>query len=275
MPNTPITPPNSSFETIIQQALDSQSISSAEAEALIENLRSIAESDQHHIVRGMQLSSDQIIPGLALLHYFSRIIAQKYPAMAYKFTTEQHASHIKLIIETSTDNAFIIEEMLEKFSQILLGKLPLNQLVSEETQLMELKQALDLSVLMVNINQTLAHHMDDFTGKAPGLEDAVIGLHSTIGYGISGLKELQQVITNLLREDRTSITHSLHILRSRLYHNMSESDQKAVEHALLDVKQHEPDVFETIRQAINRHSESGGAGDVLYSWISSLSRTIS
>jgi hypothetical protein len=259
---------------VIEHALVNQSVTKAEVELLLQNISYVAQSDQKHIVRGMQLTAEQIIPGLGLINYFSRLVEQKYPTMATRFTTELEANHVKLTIETTEQDALLVEELLEKYSLVLLGKLPLNQLVSGEKQLMELKQTLDLSVLTLNINQNLLHDIEDFTGKAPDLENLVKALHTTIGYGISSLKELQEVISELLSQEREIISESLQVLRERLYYNMSHSDEAAIKEALLTVKQHEPDAFEEIRQVINRASGSGAAGDTLYTWISTLSRVL-
>lgn len=280
MPKLPIVPPSypasaeqvHALQDVIKDALANQSITHAEVTSLLNNLQDMAESDQRHIVRGMELTADQIIPGLGLLHYFSRIVEQKYPAIAATYTISQSGRHLKMSIEATEQDIVRLEETLEKYSLILLGKLPLNQLLSEEKALMELKQTLDLSALIVNINETLKHNLDDFTGKAPDLEEKVRKLHTTIGHGISGIQELQLVISSLLKQERDSIRHSLQILRSRLSVNMSQSDEAAVKEALLTVKEQEPDAFNEIREVINRSSQSGAAGDVIYSWIASLSR---
>jgi hypothetical protein len=55
---------------------------------------------------------------------------------------------------------------------------------------------------------------------------------------------------------------------------MTADDEQEVKEALLAVREHAPDSFEEIRQAINKGSASGAGGDMLYSWLASLSSVL-
>ena len=261
------------LQDLIAESIQAHSVTKAEVTSLLKNLQDMMESDHKHIVRGMELTSDQHMAGLVILNYFPRLIEQLHPDIAFSTSITKTATHVKMVIESDETSIHIIEEILEQYSLVLLGKSPLNQLVTAASPLMELKQMLDLSALITNINHNM-HAGEDIAGKAPDLEKLVKKLHTTLGYGLSGISELQNVISTLLNEEKESINQSLAVLRSRLHYKMNDSDMVAVKEALQTVRAQEPGAFEDIRKVINRYSESGAAGDTLYSWIASLSRIL-
>jgi len=262
------------LKNLVITALAEQAESGAEMASLLHNLEDIIESDNQHLVRGLELPEDLQLPGLMLLHYAAKLLANKHPLVRLTHHVIQTGHHIKMIIEAPQGDLPALEATLETFSQLMLRKLPLNKLATNEKELVECKHTLDLSALMVNINQNASMNIDDITGRAPNLEHRVMALHEAVGYGLSSMRELKMVIEKLMNEKRDSITPALTILASHLSLDMSDKDKEAVREALATVKEQEPGAFEEIREAINHASKSGSAGDLLYSWLSALSRVL-
>lgn len=260
---------------IIEEALESQALTNAEVVSVLHNLLDSAESDQEHIIRGMDFPPSYRVAGLLLLSFFPRLVELRHPHMWVKYTTLQEGERVKFIIETDKQHSKKIEALLEHYSQILLREVPLNVLAKDERQLMELKKILDLSALEISLGKQIeAAHLVEMSDQMESFSEEVEYLHKIVGRGIGGMKELRDIIASLVSEEQEMVNKALLLLRDRLHVNMSATDEEEVKAALLAVKEHAPDSFEEIRQVINKGSVSGAAGDMLYSWIASLSTVL-
>lgn len=257
---------------IVEEALENEALTNVEVISVLHSLLDVTESDQEHIIRGMELPSTYRIAGLQLLAFFSRLVELHYPAIKMKCITEQEGERVKFILEVDAEHRHKIESLLEHYSLVLLKEAPIDSVAKNDKQLMELKKVLDLSALEISLSKGIeASHLEGVSDEMESFAEEVEHLHTLVGRGLGAMQELQNIMASLLSTEQESISKALKILRERLHVNMTEEDEQEVKAALLAVKEHAPDSFEEIRQLINKSSASGAAGDTLYSWVASLS----
>lgn len=257
---------------IVEEALKNQAIANSEIAALLHSLLNIAESDQEHIVRGMELPATYRMAGLSLLVFFTRLIELEHPTIKVTSITEQKDEWVKFILEVESKHRQTVENLLEHYSQALLRKKALNTVAKSDRALMELKKALDVSALEISLTKGIeAEGLEEVSSHIESFGAEVEQLHQIVGRGLSNMNALQHVIISLLSEEREVINKALLTLRDRLHLKMTAEDVEEIKAALLMVREHAPDTFEELRQIINKTSVSGAAGDVLYSWLASLS----
>ena len=257
---------------IVEEALKNQAVANSEIAALLHSLLNIAESDQEHIVRGMELPAPYRMAGLSLLLFFTRLVELEHPNIKVKSITEQKDEWVKFILEVESKHRQTVENLLEHYSQALLRKKALNSVAKGDRALMELKKALDVSALEISLTKGIeAEGLEEVSSHIESFGTEVEQLHQIVGRGLSNMSALQHVIISLLSEEREAINKALLTLRDRLHLKMSAEDVEEIKAALLMVREHAPDTFEELRQIINKTSVSGAAGDMLYSWLASLS----
>lgn len=257
---------------IVEEALQNEAVANSEIAALLHSLLNNVESDQEHIVRGMELPSTYRMAGLSLLLFFTRLVELEHPHIKVKSITEQKDEWVKLILEVESKHRQTVENLLEHYSQALLRKKALNSVAKSDRALMELKKALDVSALEISLTKGIeTEGLEEVSSHIESFGAEVEQLHQNVGRGLSNMSALQHVIISLLSEEREAINKALLTLRDRLHLKMSAEDVEEIKAALLMVREHAPDTFEELRQIINKTSVSGAAGDMLYSWLASLS----
>lgn len=253
-------------------SLEHQKDAGKEIKALLKGLIDSAGSDKQHIVRSMVFPEVYTQSGIALLHYFSRIVQLTHPDIDMEISVTQEGEGVTLSIEVAESDYKTVDEALENYGLALKGSMPLNAILSDPNHLMEWKQKLDLSALEVKITRDLMEspdtpHSQDIEALA---EDAKT-LHNLVGDGVSGLNALSVVIGSILEEDRHQINDALLLIQRKLSVKLTEEDEEEVKEALETILKHEPEIFEQIHDVVSGKTVSGGAADSLMSWIATLS----
>lgn len=273
------TPPTNasaaSLKQLLEGALKHQTSTQKEIQQMIAHLNSVLESDAHHLVRGFEIDAKYVIAATNLIQSFILFMYSECPEHKFTVTLFQQTLHnssilLKLIIDGKPETLSLLEAQLEIYSQILLGQKPMNALTTSPTQIMWLKQRLDFSALEIKILYDAEHAsleaMPEFEDVATYIET----VHHTVAKGLSSFHALQTVLSQLLLKEQSHINEALTILQQKLDSSLSEADRPLVEKALRTVKEHKPDLFEEIRSLLNKSSIAGKAGDLVCSWIASL-----
>ncbi len=270
-----LTEQSARVKEIVEDALENQELSNQDVVAVLHNLLNVVESDQEHIVRGMDLPAAYRAAGLQLLSFYPRLVELRYPHVAVKYVTELQGEHIRFIVEVDAEYRRRLETLLEHYSQLLLKEASPDIVAKDDRQRMELKKVLDLSALELSLgNEMAALEWAATSEQIDSLAAEVETLHMRVGRGLGGMRELRHIVASLLAGNQEVVNKALAVLRDKLHVAMTVEDENEVKEALLAVREHAPDSFEEIRRVINQGSASGAAGDMLYSWLASLSSVL-
>ena len=238
---------------------------------LLKNLIDAMDSDHRHIVRSVVFPEVYCQAGMALLHYFGRIIKIKYPGVVFKLSVIQKGQMVKLVIEVPESYRMPIEETLEHYGQVLRGVQPLTLLVTESRDLMEFKQKLDLSALELRVTKDLFENADvNQSQTIQKLEEDVRQLHILVGNGVCGLYHLNELLHLSLQRSHKETRESMLVLINKLSGTISEKDENEVKEALQVILRRDPKVFEEIHNIVTGKTISGKTGGFLSSWVASL-----
>ena len=107
------------------------------------------------IVRSIEFPPEYLQSGLSILNYFGTVVRQKYPHKAVKLRIEQDELKVTMLIETAEGEKETIEEFLEEYGLVVLGRRPLEGFLPDDRQILELSNKLELAKTELKLQQNL------------------------------------------------------------------------------------------------------------------------
>ena len=219
---------------------------------------------QDRITRSIEFTPEYYQSGVSILSYFGQVLRDKYPDTKAKVTIEQDGLTVRMIIETPEGEQEQIEETLRQYGLVVTGKMLPNQLLTNELQIIQLKNEMRLAVVKLEQNKELLEYQKDRTRS---LEEDKRNLFTLIEHGIGTQKDLKEIITQLLskQSDVDAILQSLEEMDDR-----SADMQDTLELVVRELQRTNPDMLDKIHLKLLDYAASGTVGNAVYAGLLKL-----
>jgi len=238
--------------------------------------------DKDAIVRELEFPPKYRQAAMSILSYFGEIVRQKYPEISVGIKIEQENSVIRMIIKTPDGKEEEIEQTLENYGLIVLGKLSPEDFLKDPIHVFELKQQLTLLKYQLEIKEELYKLIKSQYGeRLKSLEEEVQWLRSHVGNLLlqsgkdsENLKTIYLEVLQNLSYSNYEIKDALGTLIQKIESGIEASDEKEIKSTLKTIKRQNAVAFKKviniIKKLIIEGSIAGASGNLLYEWIKSL-----
>ncbi len=225
------------------------------------------------IQRTITFEPHQIQAGVGLLSYFSEILKQKISTFDSKVTIEQDGEKVRLLIKSKAGSVEMIETLLNDYGLVLNGQLAPEKFMSNEVQLLSLRNKLDMAAIEVKHQKDiLALTTSSYSLRIESLEDQLKHLKTVLSKSIISNKVAQSHVSDLIEKfSNGSIVESQLIeLAEKIDNGLSDSDKKEFESTLAAINKENPKLVQEFIKLLKGPLE-GVAGNILYSWLPNIS----
>ncbi len=226
------------------------------------------------IVREIQFPPEFQQAGITILSNFSALIREKYKEQNVKVSIQQDNNTITLIIEGEDGIKEHIVEDMNSFSLVIQGKKDVEDLTSNQIQLIEIKQQFRIAQLqMENQKELLAiekRHSNQLSKKNKSIESQYKEMINILSTSLSKNTEhkqfLQKLLKHSMKTDSILIKKSLDSIFSIIESDNYEENMQQVISNLETINQEDPTVIEKITH-FTESCAAGVVGNSLYSWL--------
>lgn len=156
------------------------------------------------VERSIEFPPEYWQAGTSILSYFSRILNVKYPCQKIKVRIEQEGLSLRMVIDTPTGEREKIEQTLEEYGLVVIGKIPPENFLSDPFEVMALKNKLDMADLELRqTKQLLDFTKDNNQQRIESLEVELNNLHSIIEKGLQSGNHVLGVIRKMAEQDKS------------------------------------------------------------------------
>lgn len=242
------------------------------------------------IIKSIEFPSEYFQAGISILNYFGTILKEKYPDKRAKIKIAQDGMKVTLIVETSEGDRDIIETAFYEYGEVISGKMPPEEYLTDPLHILALKQKLELTQQELRLTRDLMAYIErDKETRIKNLEDEVKRFYSLIGDVLKHSTEntlaikdvsigaLQSVsinfiaLLNALAAQNERIKSEMSILSEKLnIESPDDNDIKEVKNILSTIYRKEPKTFQDIRS----FWEQFGMGVVSSVWATVITDTI-
>ena len=211
------------------------------------------ESGTKRIRRTIVFEPEHAQAGIAILANFSRVVHQKYPDIPVEVSIEQVGLTVTLVIVTPSGELERIQETLNTYGMVVRGQVPPTALFENPLHVHELKSKLEITALELRMTKEIHEHTNSLHGeRIRSLESQVQQLHSLIGAGLSGAKELQAIIQLLIerKSKNSEIESAVAYLLKELCSDFSQRDTAKASKALSTIKEKDSGLFNDIKDVL-------------------------
>jgi len=195
------------------------------------------------VQRTITFEPHQIQAGIGLLSYFSEILKQKMSTFDSKVTIEQDGGKVRLLIKSKAGSVQMIETLLDDYGLVLNGQLAPEQFMSNEVQLLSLRNKLDMAAIEVKHQKDIfALTTSNYNHRIESLEDQLKHLKAVLSKSIISNKVAQSHVSDLIKKfSNGSVVESRLIeLAEKIDNGLSDSDKKEFESMLTTINKENP-----------------------------------
>lgn len=235
----------------------------------------VLESDSV-ILRTITFEPHQIQAGIGLLSYFSEILKQRMVNDDNKVTIEQDGEKVRLSIKSQAGSTHTVEALLDDYGLVLSGDLPPEKFISDEVQLLSLRNKLDLAAIEIRHQKDiLALTKSSYEGRIESMEDQLKHLKTTLSKSISSNKTAQKHVSSLIAKfgNGSSLDTKLVELSEKIDNGLSKADEADFKSTLRAVSEDNPVLAQEFLKLLKGPLE-GVAGNIIYSWLPSVSQLV-
>jgi CheY-like chemotaxis protein len=228
------------------------------------------------ITRSIEFGPGDKQAGIAILSYFSEIVKEKYPDINVKITIEQEDRFVRMIIETPDGSQERIEETLEQYGLVVLGKMIPEKLLSDPISVAGLKNKLELTTVELRHTRDLLRLTESTNvNRITSLEKQVESLHEYIGQSLTGINNAFRLVEKIIESHAVSDTvkDSLELIAKRIEIGIRPRDETEIKRALSTIQTEVPSISDELAD-FARGSLQGAGGSLLYSWITAIVNSI-
>lgn len=224
-----------------------------------------------NIVREITFPPEYQQAGLAILNYFSAILAAKYPDIPVAISIKQEPNFVTLVITLPDGTEDIISKALNDYGLVVTGQMPAKDLVNDDIKVLALEQKLELAALEVRQSRDLLRIQDQYADKRIGtLEAEVKNLYGLLGREFTSREKLQegflQLSESLVQTSGTAISQSAPLLAA-LSQAIADRNVESTKIILEDIQTTSPDLFSQLGTFFLNAATSGVIGNSVYDWI--------
>lgn len=277
-------------ETLLNTELSIQQkeyleIAYKQAEAALNEVDGILASrkvrDSTKIERVIKFTSENYQAGLSILCYFSEVVKKNYPGDNIEVRIIQEGLAVRLTIVTPEGKTESIEETLEDYGAVICGKKPISTLLTNELDILELKQQLRIASIQLEHKKELLEieksHSRSSIERLETIEEKFDGLVNQIFKVIERKDTLQKEINvlsrSLMNKHLKVVADAIKLLENKVAKGIKIEDETNVKNALSTIAKHEADVFEKINN-IALGAISSASGNLLYKWLVEITKLL-
>ena len=191
--------------------------------------------------------------GVAILSYFSEIVAKKYPNEDVQVSILQNGNSVTLRVETSEGKIEQIEKTLEQYGLVVTGKLPLNAFTTDRELIRDLKTRLEVTSLELRLRQeSYLEQKSNYDKRVGSLEEQVQNLFAVVSTGLQHANTLSGVISHLASTTKLNerIIVSLDRISELATQAHSKEHEQALAEAFAQVQHESPSFYQQIRATL-------------------------
>ena len=204
------------------------------------------------IERSIEFEPQHFQAGLDILNYFGTILRDKFPNVENKIAIEQEGLAIRMIIRTPEGQKEIIEETLDAYGEVIMGRKEAKELLDDQMQVLRLQNKLEIAIAQTNMaQQQLEFERKTYHRSLLNLEVDNNYLRKQLGNSLAHNRNVEVANSELIASliEQFSIVYegandsALIILTAIITLKDSEYSKSEVKSALLDLKTRSPKVF--------------------------------
>ena len=143
------------------------------------------EHSENDITRSIKFEPEHIDAGMSILSYFGTIIRQKYKDLPVSVTIKREGLKVSMTIKTPDGMRDTIEKTLTQYGLVITGKMPPEDLLSDQFQILELANKLPLTeVELKNSKELRQIERQGLNERVKSLEEEVKWLRNAVGEGL-------------------------------------------------------------------------------------------
>ncbi len=147
---------------------------------------------QKTILRQIEFPPEYREAGTSILTYFHHILKTKYPDLDVKVKIEQDGLILRMIIDTPDGDRELVEKTLEQYGMVVMGKMPIEEFLSDPYEIMALKNKLEIANTELRLTRDLLtfkqneykNQIDEHKNQIKDLQTQINTLYGIIGDGL-------------------------------------------------------------------------------------------
>lgn len=224
-----------------------------------------------NIVREINFPPEYQQAGLAILNYFSAILADKYPDIPVAVSIKQEPNLVTLVITLPDGTEDIIAKALNDYGLVVTGQMTAKEFVKDDLKVLALEQKLELAALEIRQSREILRIQDQYSEKRIGtLEAEVKNLYTLLGREFTSREKLQEGFVQLsesLVQTSGNAGTQLTTLLAALSQAISDRNAESTKIILEDIQAASPDLFDQLGEFFLNAATSGVIGNAVYDWI--------
>jgi hypothetical protein len=209
--------------------------------------------------------------GLAILHYFSEVLAQKYPDKPITVSIKQIGFRVVLEITTLDGSVEQIERVLEQYGMVVQGAMRPNDFLDDPIAVMRLTQKLELVNIELKQTREILQLQKDYSGaRIKSLEDQISTLTNIVGAELRSRESLLAAFTAASNSNIQELAPRVLELLNTLSKATADRNASQVALTLENLETAAPKTFTTLCQFIYSSAAAGVIGESAVNWLKAL-----
>jgi hypothetical protein len=223
------------------------------------------------ILRSIEFAPEHRQAGIGILNYFSKYLTERYPDISVRVVIEQEAGKVRMIVESDNGPIDTVEQTLEEYALIVTGRAAPEDFLSNQYQVMELKQKLEMAAMEIRWqNKFITSLEHDKISQRDFFMNQIEQLNRSLSAGMANSSRLIQALEEVIR--RPAIDPSIQSAIERIVTNLREQqipDETQTREELNIIARKDPHILRDLYE-LCANTATGAAGNLLASWISPL-----
>lgn len=226
---------------------------------------------QNQIVREISFEPRFKSAGVAILNYFSEVLAHKYPDMEVGVTIRQTGNIVRMTIETESGDREVVENELQEYGLVVLGDKPVDDYIENKTSALLLKNKLELVSLELRQTQEMYRiEKEALSEKNASMEQQLRYMQRVFDKQQDANIDVNSVFAELAREQSEIIGESLNRLCDLVRQGITEADKDEVMREIKSLKAKDPTIIARLNEYILKGAIQGASGNYLFRWINAF-----
>lgn len=224
------------------------------------------------IIREITFPPEYQQAGLAILNYFSAVLADKYPSIPVAVSIKQEPNLVTLVITLPDGSQDTVTQALNDYGLVVTGRMAARELVGDDIKALALQQKLELAHMEVRQTRDLLRLQERYSnGRIESLETEVKNLYALLGREFTSRERLQEGLLSLTTQLASGhIGEQATQLLSALSEAISERNDQRTRILLEDIQTADPALFERLSDFFLNAAASGVIGNYVYDWLKVL-----
>lgn len=227
--------------------------------------------------RTITFEPHQVQAGVGLLSYFSEVLKQKCSEANSKVSIEQDGETVRLMIKSEGGLEHKVEALLNEYGEVLNGTLAPEQFMTDQIQLLALRNKLDMAAMEVkHYQERMALMQSGYEQRVGSLEEQVTSLNRLLSESITSHRIAQEHVSKLIDKygKESEVELELLGLAKKLDERAADVRKEELEQIIRQINSENPKLANEFLTLLKGPLE-GVVGNIIYSWLPQLGSIIS